>query len=284
MCRSPRPTRFSSAWIRFWKPSGGWSASFSYGRLVHAGLTLAIVGRPNVGKSSLFNRLLEQDRAIVTEIPGTTRDLVSEVASLEGIPVKYLDTAGIREAGEHHRDAGHRAQLPGDGGRRPDAGRASTFPFRWLKDLELIRKAERAGPVHPVVGNKCDLPRRAETPRRCRCRLRANGGGNRDAAPARSWPGSPPRRTADAGFITSIRHEQLLRESAASLEKARGATLEGIPHEMLLLDLYGALQPHRFHHRRHHRRRHPQPHLLHLLHREVGAGHAAAVLFGIDAA
>ena len=62
------------------------------------GFTLAIVGRPNVGKSSLFNRLLEQDRAIVTDIPGTTRDTVSETTSLEGIPVKLVDTAGIRES------------------------------------------------------------------------------------------------------------------------------------------------------------------------------------------
>src|SRR5205823_10271253 len=71
--------------------------SFAYGKLVHEGFTLAIVGKPNVGKSSLFNRLLEQDRAIVTEIPGTTRDLVSETASIEGLPVKFLDTAVIRE-------------------------------------------------------------------------------------------------------------------------------------------------------------------------------------------
>ena len=71
--------------------------SFAYGKLVHDGFTLAIVGRPNVGKSSLFNRLLEQDRAIVTEIPGTTRDMVSETASLGGIPVRFVDTAGIRQ-------------------------------------------------------------------------------------------------------------------------------------------------------------------------------------------
>ncbi len=71
-------------------------ASFAYGKLVHQGFTLAIVGRPNVGKSSLFNRLLEQDRAIVTDVAGTTRDLVSETAVIEGIPVKFVDTAGIR--------------------------------------------------------------------------------------------------------------------------------------------------------------------------------------------
>ena len=62
------------------------------------GLTLAIVGRPNVGKSSLFNRLLNEERAIVTPIPGTTRDLVTETANIGGIPLRFVDTAGIREA------------------------------------------------------------------------------------------------------------------------------------------------------------------------------------------
>src|SRR5205823_10228638 len=71
--------------------------SYNYGRIIREGLSLAIVGRPNVGKSSLFNRLLDQDRAIVTAVPGTTRDLVSETASLSGIPLRFVDTAGIRD-------------------------------------------------------------------------------------------------------------------------------------------------------------------------------------------
>jgi len=72
--------------------------SFAYGKIVHEGLMLAIVGRPNVGKSSLFNRLVERERAIVTATPGTTRDLVTETVSIGGIPVKLVDTAGIRRA------------------------------------------------------------------------------------------------------------------------------------------------------------------------------------------
>src|ERR1700730_9270515 len=74
------------------------SATFAYGKIVHQGLTLAIVGRPNVGKSSLFNRLVERERAIVTATPGTTRDLVTETVAIGGIPVKLVDTAGIRHA------------------------------------------------------------------------------------------------------------------------------------------------------------------------------------------
>jgi tRNA modification GTPase len=72
------------------------AATFSFGKIVHQGLTLAIVGRPNVGKSSLFNRLVERDRAIVTAHPGTTRDLVTETVAIAGIPVQLVDTAGIR--------------------------------------------------------------------------------------------------------------------------------------------------------------------------------------------
>ena len=90
MSASRRPPKFCAAWPRCEgvAPAGGELRSTA--RLVREGLTLAIVGRPNVGKSSLFNRLLEQDRAIVTDIPGTTRDLVSETAAIGGIPVKLV--------------------------------------------------------------------------------------------------------------------------------------------------------------------------------------------------
>ena len=79
-------------------PLAALESSFARGRLVHDGLTLAIVGRPNAGKSSLFNRLVERDRAIVTAAPGTTRDLVTERIALDGIPLELVDTAGLRDA------------------------------------------------------------------------------------------------------------------------------------------------------------------------------------------
>src|ERR1700742_14273 len=83
-------------------------ASFAYGKIVHEGLTLAIVGRPNVGKSSLFNRLVEHERAIVTATPGTTRDLVTETVALGGIPIKLVDTAGIRHSTDEAESIGIR--------------------------------------------------------------------------------------------------------------------------------------------------------------------------------
>ena len=87
-------------------PLAALEASFARGRIVHDGLTLAIVGRPNAGKSSLFNRLVERERAIVTSTPGTTRDTVSERISLDGIPLELVDTAGLRESLEEAEQLG----------------------------------------------------------------------------------------------------------------------------------------------------------------------------------
>jgi tRNA modification GTPase len=76
------------------------AASFAFGRFVKEGFDLAIVGRPNVGKSSVFNRLIGTDRAIVTELPGTTRDALYESTAIGGVPVRLIDTAGIRETSD----------------------------------------------------------------------------------------------------------------------------------------------------------------------------------------
>jgi tRNA modification GTPase len=75
-------------------------SSYEKGRILTEGIRVAIVGRPNVGKSSLLNSLLQEERAIVTEIPGTTRDIIEESINLKGVPIKLIDTAGIREAAE----------------------------------------------------------------------------------------------------------------------------------------------------------------------------------------
>ncbi len=77
-----------------------WLATASTGRILREGLATVIAGKPNVGKSSLLNALLRENRAIVTEIPGTTRDLIEESYNLGGIPLKIIDTAGIRHAAD----------------------------------------------------------------------------------------------------------------------------------------------------------------------------------------
>ncbi len=132
---------------------GRLAASFRYGGLVRQGLTLAIVGRPNVGKSSLFNRLLEQDRAIVTDIPGTTRDLVSETASIGGIPVKLYDTAGIRATTEKVESLGIERSYQA----MADADLTLVVIDLSANGEEAGDLASRAGGRSLVVGNKCDL-------------------------------------------------------------------------------------------------------------------------------
>ena len=135
------PKRFCAASHPIHAPISALIASFAYGKLVHEGFTLAIVGRPNVGKSSLFNRLLEQDRAIVTEIPGTTRDLVSETASLEGIPVKFVDTAGIREGQDMVESLGIERSYQA----MADADLTLVVVDRFAAPLRSTTKLDRAG-------------------------------------------------------------------------------------------------------------------------------------------
>jgi len=217
------------------------AASFAYGKLVHDGFTLAIVGRPNVGKSSLFNRLLEQDRAIVTAIAGTTRDVVSENAALDGIPVRLLDTAGIRQGQDVVESLGiersYQAMVDADLTVVVLDASVTITP----EDQALLQKVKSQGKFL-IAANKADLA--TETYEGAIQVSALTGEGIDELRQAIVRAIAPAgHMEQDGGFITSLRQEQLLRESAEALIQARSAAELGIPHEMLLLDLYAALAP-----------------------------------------
>lgn len=218
--------------------------SFQVGKVVRGGVTLAILGRPNVGKSSLFNRLLEQDRAIVTAQAGTTRDTLSEYFSINGLPAKLVDTAGIRATADI---------IEAKGVERSYQALADADILLALVDLseeldatdrELLAKTREAGRRTILIGSKCDLPMKAALDEPC-IRVSAETGEGLDELRREIYEHALPENAdaAETSFITSIRHEKLLRESETYLKKAARAVRDSIPHEMILLDLYMALEP-----------------------------------------
>jgi len=219
------------------------AASFAYGKLVHEGLTLAIVGRPNVGKSSLFNRLVERERAIVTATPGTTRDLVTETVAIGGIPVKLVDTAGIRRALDEAESIGIRKSMEALADSDLvlvvlDATQAVS-----AEDEELMKQVEGRAAI--VVKNKSDLgihPLETRAHVVATSALTGEGIAELRAAILRHVAGDGGGQ-AEAGFLTNVRHQGLVHDSLTALDAAKIAVANKIPHEMLLLDLYNALRP-----------------------------------------
>jgi tRNA modification GTPase len=225
------------------------SASFAYGKIVHEGLTLAIVGRPNVGKSSLFNRLVERERAIVTATPGTTRDLVSETVAIGGIPVKLVDTAGIRDALDEMEAMGIQKSMEALADADlvlvvVDASQAETE-----EDAELLGQAKNRPVI--VVGNKCDLGAagpwlEARGQNVSTSAITGEGIAELRAEILRHVGGEAGTNfgaQTESGFLTNVRHHGLIQDSLGALAAAKNAVSERVPHEMLLLDLYSALRP-----------------------------------------
>ncbi|HMG03448.1 MAG TPA: tRNA uridine-5-carboxymethylaminomethyl(34) synthesis GTPase MnmE [Edaphobacter sp.] len=215
---------------------------FGYGRILHDGLRMAIVGRPNVGKSSLFNRLVERERAIVTSTPGTTRDLVTERVSLEGIPLELIDTAGLRESSDEaetigitkSREAMADADLVlmvVDGAAAPDPEDEKTMAA--IADRSIL-----------IVANKLDLgaaklPFEGSAPVVRTSAVTGQGIAElRQAILQTATQGAPPQETA---LVTNLRQRQAVSESLASLHQAKEAVSASLPHEVLLVDLYNTL-------------------------------------------
>jgi tRNA modification GTPase len=222
------------------------AASFAYGKIVHEGLTLAIVGRPNVGKSSLFNCLVERDRAIVTATPGTTRDLVSETVAIGGIPVKLVDTAGIRRALDEAESIGIRKSMEvlADADLVLvvlDSSRSITG-----EDQELVDQVAQRPAI--VVENKSDVKSSQFSVVSSQLPRVQTSAINGEGIPALrkeilSHVGGHSGTQSETGFLTNLRHQGLVRESLTALEAATAAVPNRVPHEMLLLDLYNALRP-----------------------------------------
>jgi tRNA modification GTPase len=227
------------------------NASFAYGKIVHEGFTLAIVGRPNVGKSSLFNRLVERERAIVTATPGTTRDLVTETVAIGGIPVRLVDTAGIRQALDEAESIGIRKSMEALADADLVLVVLDASVERAKEDDELLAQVGHRPAI--VVENKSDLSRQ-----RSKIPTSGNSGqkwGTRVFTSALTGEGIEELRAEilthiggdgglqEAGFLTNARHAGLIKDSLAALGAAQSAVTNKVPHEMLLLDLYNALRP-----------------------------------------
>ena len=222
------------------------AGSFQYGKVVHEGMTLAIVGRPNVGKSSLFNRLVERERAIVTATPGTTRDLVSETVALGGIPVKLVDTAGIRHTVDEAESIGVRKSKEALADADLVLVVVDASAAMGEEDHELIEEVR--GRTAIVVGNKCDLAgSQISVPGSQLAQVLTSAVTGEGIPALRSEilreVGGDAGRQAETGFLTNVRHQGLVKEAMAGLERAKEAVQNRVPHEMLLLDLYAALRP-----------------------------------------
>jgi tRNA modification GTPase len=221
------------------------AARFAYGKVVHEGLTLAIVGRPNVGKSSLFNCLVESERAIVTAQPGTTRDLVSETVAIGGIPVRLVDTAGIRRALDEAESIGIEKSM--ETLTEADLVLVVLDASQPASDenRELLQQLEGRAAI--VVENKSDLKSSqfilgSQLPQVQTSALTGEGIEELRAAILRHVAGDGGPQI-EAGFLTNARHQKLVTDSLAALTAAANAVADSVPHEMLLLDLYNALRP-----------------------------------------
>lgn len=222
------------------------AATFNVGHLLRDGLKVTIVGKPNVGKSSLFNKLVAYDRAIVTEVPGTTRDSLTESISLHGVPIVLTDTAGVRES----EDRLERLGVERSRQSLADADLVLVVvdgsEELTVDDRDVL--SEAAAVRHVIVRNKSDLPtfgRESESFDSDAVTIDVSALSNTGLEELRAAIISPfgLAESIDSGLlVTDARQHDLLRRAVAELESSAKLMDEGASEELIVLGLQNALR------------------------------------------
>jgi tRNA modification GTPase len=214
------------------------------GRILRRGIRAAIVGRPNAGKSSLLNQLLGHDRAIVSATPGTTRDTIEETANIRGIPVVFIDTAGLREAEEE-------VELEGVRRSRQALEQAELILHvvdgaKVLTPADEASLADSAGRTRLIIVNKCDLPPKAALPPpvndrvvHVSCRTGEGIEALKDAVKQQVWSGGIGSEMLEV--MINARHQDALNRAARSLELTLAALRAGETLDLVAVDLHAAV-------------------------------------------
>lgn len=214
------------------------------GKILREGLSTVIIGRPNVGKSSLLNSLVHENKAIVTDIPGTTRDVVEEYVNVRGVPLRLLDTAGIRETEDKVERIGveRSRKLVGEG----ELVLLVVNQNEPLteEDLELFRLTE--GHEAIIIVNKNDLQDRIDLPRVkeiagerpvVTTSLLEDHGVDELEEAIRGLFFQGDLDSGDMSYVSNSRHIALLTDAKKAVDEAMSAAEEGMPIDMVQIDI-----------------------------------------------
>jgi tRNA modification GTPase len=214
------------------------------GKILREGIETAIIGRPNVGKSSLLNELAQENRAIVTDIPGTTRDVIEEFVNVGGIPLKLLDTAGIRETSDIVEQMG--VERSKTALADADLILLVLSQSERLQEDEVALMDQLAARQTIVIINKIDLPRQLDheliynyfpKERIVEVSLLENKGID-DLEKAISMLFFEGKlEVGDITYVSNIRHIHLLKQARASLVDATSANGQFIPIDIIQIDI-----------------------------------------------
>jgi tRNA modification GTPase len=222
------------------------------GRLLREGLRVAIIGRPNVGKSSLLNALLRTDRAIVTPIAGTTRDVIEEAANLQGVPVVLMDTAGLRETADPVEQIGvQRARQAHQSADLILVVFDATMDTPATVQCLLREIEEEQRPRLLTVWNKCDLLSSTKKERILQelstplpfVFTSAQSGEGMQELEAKILSSTTGERGAslDSVLVANTRHQEALHSAGSSLQEAETTTCQSLPGDFIAIDVRGAL-------------------------------------------